>query len=240
MAYASAKYAKGICDRCGFEYKLLQLKEEWNGLKTCPSCYEPKHPQLDPLPHVIDPEALYEPRPNNDVEAGEGYVVVVYSNINNQHYINSDIIGSNFSLSRLDGEVGSVTVSVDGSVTPTPSPTPAPTPSPSVTTYTVTVASYYGSNYFYIDGSRAPTLSLTEGQTYKFDQSDSTNSNHPLRISTTANGTHGGGTEYTTGVTTSGTPGSSGAYTQIEVASGAPTLYYYCSNHSGMGGQLNT
>ena len=36
------------------------------------------------------------------------------------------------------------------------------------------------------------------------------------------------------------TPGSSGAYTQIEVASGAPTLYYYCTNHSGMGGQLNT
>ena len=151
-----------------------------------------------------------------------------------------NIIGSNFSLSRLDGEVGSVTVSVDGSVTPTPSPTPAPTPSPSVTTYTVTVASYYGSNYFYIDGSRAPTLNLTEGQTYKFDQSDSTNSNHPLRFSTTANGTHGGGSEYTTGVTTSGTPGSSGAYTQIEVASGAPTLYYYCTNHSGMGGQINT
>jgi len=238
MAYASAKYAKAICDRCGFEYKLLKLREEWNGLKTCPSCYEPKHPQLEPLPHVIDPEALYEPRPNNDKEAGEGFVVVIYSDITKQHYINSDIIGSNFLLSRMDGELGSVTVSTDGSVTPSPSP--APSPSPSVTTYTVTVASYYGSNYFYIDGSRAPTLDLTEGQTYKFDQSDSTNGSHPLRFSTTANGTHAGGSEYTTGVTTSGTPGSSGAYTQIEVASGAPTLYYYCTNHSGMGGQLNT
>ena len=102
------------------------------------------------------------------------------------------------------------------------------------------MASYYGSNYFYIDGSRAPTLNLTEGQTYKFDQSDSTNSSHPLRLSTTANGTHGGGSVYTTGVTTSGTPGSSGAYTQIEVATGAPTLYYYCTNHSGMGGTINT
>ena len=47
-------------------------------------------------------------------------------------------------------------------------------------------------------------------------------------------------TEYTTGVTTNGTPGSAGAYTQIVVASGAPTLYYYCSNHSGMGGTANT
>ena len=46
--------------------------------------------------------------------------------------------------------------------------------------------------------------------------------------------------EYTTGVTTNGTPGSAGAYTQIVVASGAPTLYYYCSNHSGMGGTANT
>ena len=42
------------------------------------------------------------------------------------------------------------------------------------------------------------------------------------------------------GVTTSGTAGSSGAYVEITVASGAPTLYYYCVNHSGMGGQANT
>ena len=95
-------------------------------------------------------------------------------------------------------------------------------------------------NKYFINGSEAPTLSLTEGQTYRFDQSDSTNSGHPLRLSTTANGTHGGGSEYTTGVTTNGTPGSSGAYTQIVVATGAPTLYYYCTNHSGMGGQINT
>jgi len=61
-----------------------------------------------------------------------------------------------------------------------------------------------------------------------------------LRFSTTSDGTHGGGSEYTTGVTTSGTPGNAGAYTQIIVASGAPTLYYYCTNHSGMGGQANT
>ena len=43
-----------------------------------------------------------------------------------------------------------------------------------------------------------------------------------------------------TGVTTKRNPGSSGAYTQIVVAAGAPTLYYYCTNHSGMGGQANT
>jgi len=113
-----------------------------------------------------------------------------------------------------------------------------------VTNYAVTVASgtnSYGSgNKYYINGSVSPTLTLNEGSTYWFDQSDSSNSSHPLRFSTTANGTHNSGSQYTTGVTTTGTPGSAGAYTKITVASGAPTLYYYCTNHSGMGGQANT
>ena len=84
------------------------------------------------------------------------------------------------------------------------------------------------------------TLILTEGNVYIFDQSDASNSGHPLRISTTSDGTHGGGSEYTTQVTKVGTPGNAGAYTKIDVAVGAPTLYYYCSAHSGMGGQLDT
>ena len=105
------------------------------------------------------------------------------------------------------------------------------------TTFTVTVAG----GKFYINGAQQATVTLNEGSTYRFDQSDNSNSSHPLRFSTTANGTHGGGSEYTTGVTNSGvSAGSSGSYVQIVVASGAPTLYYYCVNHSGMGGQANT
>ena len=110
-------------------------------------------------------------------------------------------------------------------------------------TYTVTVADPGSGNKFYVDGSLTPTLTLAEGATYIFDQSDSSNaspSSHPLRCSTASDGTHAGGTEYTTGVTVVGTPGSAGAYTQIVIASPAPTLYAYCSSHSGMGFQVNT
>ena len=109
-----------------------------------------------------------------------------------------------------------------------------------LTNLTVTVQNVGGANYYYINGVRQQTLNLLEGFTYKFDQSDSSNSNHPFRFSTTSNGTHAGGSEYTTGVTTSGTPGNAGAYTQIVVALDAPTLYYYCTNHNYMGGTANT
>ena len=99
-------------------------------------------------------------------------------------------------------------------------------------TYTVTVVSDSGNKYrFDGHGTSSITLNLTEGATYTFNYPSA----HPLRFSTTSDGTHGGGSEYTTGVTH-----VSSTQTTITVASGAPTLYYYCSLHSGMGGQINT
>ena len=104
------------------------------------------------------------------------------------------------------------------------------------TNYTVTVQSVGGGNRYFIDGVRQPTLELTEGNTYVFDWSDSSAQSHPVRFSTTSDGTHGGGSEYTVGVTKD----DSNYKTTIVVALGAPTLYYYCQYHAGMGGQANT
>jgi hypothetical protein len=108
-------------------------------------------------------------------------------------------------------------------------------------TYLVTVVADGGNKYRFNGGSsNAETLELTEGTIHLFSQQNASNAGHPLRFSTTSNGTHNSGTEYTTGVTTFGTPGQAGSYTRIQVEAGAPTLYYYCSVHSGMGGQANT
>ena len=88
-----------------------------------------------------------------------------------------------------------------------------------------------------IDSNFAPYLSLTPGNTYKFDQSDSTNANHPLAFYLDENKA----TSYTDNVTTIGTPGSDGAYTQIQVTTSSPeTLYYQCSNHGLMGDSFRT
>ena len=94
-----------------------------------------------------------------------------------------------------------------------------------VKTVTVSASKYY------IDGVLQDTLDLYEGNTYIFDYPSA----HPFKFSITSDGTHGSGSEYTTGVTH-----NSSTQVTIVVASGAPTLYYYCSAHASMGGTANT
>ena len=104
--------------------------------------------------------------------------------------------------------------------------------------FSVTVANSGGNKYF-IDSQRQLSLILVTGQTYRFDQSDSSNAGHPIRFSTTSDGTHNSGSAYTTNVTAVGTPGQSGAYTLITIPSNGPSkLYYYCANHRGMSGNI--
>ena len=116
--------------------------------------------------------------------------------------------------------------------------------------FTVTVAAktanspYFGvgsSLGYYINGIQTPVIDMKGHDTskpyyYKFDQSDASNSGHPLRFYNNIGKT----TQFTTGVTTSGTPGQSGAHTTIAIDNDTPTvLYYQCSNHGNMGNFLN-
>ena len=101
-------------------------------------------------------------------------------------------------------------------------------------TYTVTVASVGGGNRFILDGSNYPAITLKRGYTYIFDQSDGSNSGHPLAFRTSDD------TSYTSGVTSTGTAGSSGAKTTFVVPSDAPaSLKYYCTVHgNSMGNNI--
>lgn len=69
MAYASGKWALGLCDYCAWSYKLHELKpfilnQVDTGLKLCPSCWTPDQPQLQVGKNNKTPEAiaLYKPR----------------------------------------------------------------------------------------------------------------------------------------------------------------------------------
>tara|TARA_R100001443_G_scaffold47021_2_gene59728 strand:- start:345 stop:668 length:324 start_codon:yes stop_codon:yes gene_type:complete len=67
MAYASGKNAFGISDRSGRRYRLREMKTEWTGAKVGPDEFDPKHPQLFPPKAYPDPQALRDPRPEQDL-----------------------------------------------------------------------------------------------------------------------------------------------------------------------------
>lgn len=74
--FASGKHAIAECDRCGFRFKLRQLrklvlKTKNTNIMVCDDCYESDHPQLmQGMYPVDDPQALREPRP--DLSLSEG------------------------------------------------------------------------------------------------------------------------------------------------------------------------
>ncbi len=253
MSYARGKYAFGFCDKTGFRYPLKDLVPEYNnGVKTGflvgRDVADPDQPQnfLGRL-KINDPQSLRNPRPDTSVL--ESRALFGFDPVwNSAQFIVGSVGRVTVKASESDsvtgvsstGNVGSVSITITGggvNVSPSGvSSTGAVGSIPYVISdiFTVTVQSYGGGNRYYIDGTRQVTLSLVEGRTYLFDWSAATS--HPLRFSTTSDGTHGGGSEYTTGVVKD----DSAYTTQITVANSAPTLYYYCQYHSGMGGQINT
>jgi len=256
--YAKGKKSYAISDRGGQRVRYTQLKTTWDGLRVAPDEWEPKHPQLTPARNIIDAEQLFKPRSTGqdreDVVIYLAHTFDPFLPVQERPPVGCSGHGFTGLIDRIDfesypeatglagtGATGTeaIELSIDeagvagtGAV--------AGASYEAYLQYSITVANPGSGNRYYVDTVLQQQLYLQEGQTYRLDQSDSSNSGHPIRFSTTSNGSHGGGSEYTTGVTTNGTPGSSGAYTQITVASGAPTLYYYCTNHSNMGGTSYT
>ena len=75
--FASAKNSIAMCDRCGFQFKLTNLRKEIVKTKTfntlvCPDCFDPDQPQLQlGMYPVDDPQAVRNPRRDTTyIEAG--------------------------------------------------------------------------------------------------------------------------------------------------------------------------
>ena len=68
--YSSGKFAIAQCDRCGFRYKLSQLKRlviktKNVNILVCSDCFEPDQPQLQLVMYPVDdPQAVRDPRPD--------------------------------------------------------------------------------------------------------------------------------------------------------------------------------
>jgi len=76
-SYSAGRRAVGYCDRCGFEYRLNDLKPEVTnyretGLRVCESCWDPDHPQLHVNElEVEENQALKDPRPTGSTSGRE-------------------------------------------------------------------------------------------------------------------------------------------------------------------------
>ena len=101
-------------------------------------------------------------------------------------------------------------------------------------TYTVTVVQdSYSNNIFAINGVANPVLTMKRGSTYIFNQSHSSNVNHPLRIKSDA-----GGIQTTVNT---GTLGTDATVTYTPAYPGAPNdLRYYCLTHGNNMGNTIT
>lgn len=138
---------------------------------------------------------------NNHLNIAKTHDIIVHTN-------NSETYG-NINQTKL----GNVIKTVGKSITIT------------TTNYIVTATG----GKFLIDGVIAPSLSLKTNNIYNFDLTDSSLANHPFKLSTTSDGTHGGGSEYSINIINN----------ILSLTVNSPiTLYYYCNNHSAMGNSI--
>ena len=99
---------------------------------------------------------------------------------------------------------------------------------------------YFGqgsSKGYFIDGKESPSLILRQNVVYRFNQSDSSNTNHRILFFTDANRIN----SYQTNISEVGIAGSTGAYTEITLNSETPVeIFYQCQNHPLMGSNIKS
>ena len=80
--FASSQRALGICDVCGFQYKLRELRSVFvkrrdTNIKACPECWDPDHPQLQLGEYPVDdPQAIRDPRPDSSEYAASRSAII--------------------------------------------------------------------------------------------------------------------------------------------------------------------
>lgn len=200
---------------------------------------------------IIGTDLLGSSRVRDNMTVGKDLFVSGTTHVNGSMSINGNLSGTSVLNDNHMGTTSSTTIATSSSIkTYVDNITGATLPS---TTHVITVEN----DIFKIDGADQATLTLLEGGTYIFDISDSSNAGHDFKLSLTSDGTHAtDGEEYTEGVSSTGSAYSSG-YSGSTASAGTAdsnikfivpfglyastssgTMYYYCENHSGIGGSI--
>jgi lambda family phage minor tail protein L len=171
------------------------------------------------------------PRPSLSVSNALGTITAILLNVN-AVTTGNDLTGATVKRIRTTARyIDAVNFPVTTTSSTTTSTIADPADAESVT-YTVTVVNVGGSNYFAINGSTNPVITMKRGSTYTFNQSHSSNVGHPLRIKSDA-----GGQQTTTNTGTLGTDAS--VVYQPAYPTAPSDLRYYCTVHgNGMGNTI--
>lgn len=120
--FASGKNAISECDRCGFRFKLTELKKEVVkgniiNILVCPECWTPDQPQLMLGTYPVDdPQGLRDPRPDrsyvvsgllDDGFTGGGSRIIQWgwNPVGGASFFDSALTPNNLALSVLIGKV---------------------------------------------------------------------------------------------------------------------------------------
>jgi len=173
------------------------------------------------------------PRPTISVSNIFGTLTAIMQDVN-QTTVGNDLNGAKLTRIRTLARFLDAVNFVPTTTTTTSTQTVADPSDGETVTYTVTVVQDSGgANVFAINGVQKPVITMKRGSTYIFNQSHSSNVNHPLRIKSDAGG------QQTT--VNAGTLGTDATVTYSPAYPTAPNdLRYYCQTHGNNMGNTIT